>query len=282
VDPTDPRGWRLGGTVTYAAIAAANLGVHVRALVGADAESERAPELDTLRSAGVEVATVRLRNAPIFKNRHSAEGRVQFALGASDAIPVSALPGEWRAADGALLGPVAGELGDEWAAAFPAATVVGLAAQGLVRQLVPGRVVESVPLLRSAILDRADAVLISAEDVAGHPTNLSPIVAHGKRFVVSHGDRGALLLHRENQRTVGRYLPPTPRREAIDTVGAGDTFLAAWMAAKLLMPVAEEWRSLLIASVMASLSVQRARLEDAPTRGDVCDVLFRLRDRHSD
>jgi sugar/nucleoside kinase (ribokinase family) len=282
LDRTDSRGWRLGGTVTYAAIVAANLGVRVRAFVGVDADGVRAHELDLLRSAGVDVLTVPLSNGPIFDNRHTAAGRVQFALGASDQLLAAALPGDWRSADGALLGPVAGELGDDWAPAFPGATFVGLAAQGLVRRLVPGQAVERVPLPASALIERADAVLISAEDVMSYPTDLEPLMANRKRLVVSDGERGALLLQSDGRRTVGRFLPPTPRRDAIDTVGAGDTFLAAWLAARLLLGTTEEWRPLLVASVMASLSVERSKLEDFPSRADVCDVLVRLRDRHLD
>jgi sugar/nucleoside kinase (ribokinase family) len=265
--------------VTYAAIAAANLGVRVMALVGVDAASESARELDTLRAAGVETRTFRLQNAPIFDNRHTAAGRVQYALGASDRLPATALPEEWRSADGALLGPVAGELDDDWAAAFSSTSFVGLAAQGLARRLTPGAAVERVPLPMGRLVDRADAVLISAEDVIGNPTDLAPLIANQKRLVVSHGERGALLLQRD-LRTVGRFLPPTPRRAAVDTVGAGDTFLGAWLAARLLLGATYEWRPLLVASVMASLSVERTKLEDFPSRAEVCQVLVRLRDRH--
>ncbi|MEO6351373.1 MAG: PfkB family carbohydrate kinase [Candidatus Limnocylindrales bacterium] len=283
LDAADQRGWRLGGTVTYSAIAAANLGVRVRALVGVDALSETAHELETLRIAGVEVLTVRLQQAPIFDNRHTEEGRVQYALGVSDELPTAALPADWRHPDGALLGLVAGELGEGWAEAFPQTTFVGLAAQGLVRGLQPGQAVERLPLPRSGLIDRSDAILVSAEDVVGQPTGLEPLVANGKRLVVSHGERGALLLRRPGDgRTVGRYLPPTPRRDATDTVGAGDVFLAAWIAAHLLLKTADDWRALVVASVMASLSVERTALADFPTRRELCEVLVRLRDRHLD
>ena len=49
----DPRGWRLGGAVSYAALAIARLGLRVGALVGADAEAATARELDLLREAGL-------------------------------------------------------------------------------------------------------------------------------------------------------------------------------------------------------------------------------------
>ncbi|MEX2548533.1 MAG: hypothetical protein WD830_12225, partial [Chloroflexota bacterium] len=60
LDASDPRGWRLGGTVTYSSMAAARLGARVMALIGVDAESATAAEIDVLRAAGVEVELVRL------------------------------------------------------------------------------------------------------------------------------------------------------------------------------------------------------------------------------
>src|SRR4051812_4691090 len=73
----DPRGWKLGGGVTYSAIAAAALGVRVRALVGVDAEAATASELDTLRGAGVDIVLVPLASGPIFDNRRTPSGRQQ-------------------------------------------------------------------------------------------------------------------------------------------------------------------------------------------------------------
>ena len=51
----DPRGWRLGGGVSYGGLTLARLGLRVRAVVGADAEAARAWELDLLREAGAAV-----------------------------------------------------------------------------------------------------------------------------------------------------------------------------------------------------------------------------------
>src|SRR5215831_17540461 len=46
----DPRGWRLGGGVSYAALTLARLGLRTGALVGADPEAARSRELDFLRA----------------------------------------------------------------------------------------------------------------------------------------------------------------------------------------------------------------------------------------
>ena len=51
----DPRGWRLGGGVTYAALTTARLGLRTAALIGVDDEGASADELDLLRTSGVEL-----------------------------------------------------------------------------------------------------------------------------------------------------------------------------------------------------------------------------------
>src|SRR6187401_1078831 len=71
----DPRGWKLGGGVTYSAMAAAGVGVRVRALIGVDAVAATASELDTLRAAGIDVLLVPLESGPIFDNRRTPSGR---------------------------------------------------------------------------------------------------------------------------------------------------------------------------------------------------------------
>ena len=274
IDAGDPRGWRLGGTVTYAAITAATLGVRTRALIGVDERAAEAEELEVLRRAGVEVRLAPLANGPVFDNRETESGRVQHVLSASDVLPVSALPAEWRNPGGAILGSVAGELNDEWAAAFGTNAIVALAAQGLVRTLVPGRAVQHVSFQRSPLTDRADAIFISAEDIAaGAPPLRELLLRPNQTLLVTHGDRGALHLRFAKAGVTGRFAPPNPPRHAIDTTGAGDTFLAAWLATRLLIGPSHDWRTLAVASAAASLSVERQRIADHPTKRELCSVL---------
>ncbi|MEX2546272.1 MAG: PfkB family carbohydrate kinase, partial [Chloroflexota bacterium] len=232
---------------------------------------------DVLRAAGVEVELVRLARGPVFDNHQTPTGRVQVAHSVSDAMPVEALPPAWRRAAAALLGPVAGELSDGWADAFPASAFVAVAVQGLVRSLSPGKPVLALPLRRGALVERADAMLISAEDVAAGAPPLSELLHPGQQLVVTHGDRGALHIRPQQTGLRARYMPPLPRRTATDTTGAGDTFLAAWLAARLLSG-ADDWRALAVAAAMASLSVERTKLEDTPTVAEVCRALVTLRD----
>src|SRR4051794_23908796 len=71
----DPRGWRLGGGVTYAALTTARLGLRTAALIGVDDEGATADELDLLRSAGVELVLERLGGGPPFDNQETPARR---------------------------------------------------------------------------------------------------------------------------------------------------------------------------------------------------------------
>ena len=80
VVPEDPRGWRLGGGVTYASLTTARLGLRTAAIVGVDATAATASELDTLRDAGVDLRLVPLAEGPVFRNQETPSGRLQTSV----------------------------------------------------------------------------------------------------------------------------------------------------------------------------------------------------------
>jgi sugar/nucleoside kinase (ribokinase family) len=271
----DPRGWKLGGGVTYSAIAAARVGVAVRALIGVDDVARTARELDTIRDAGVEIELVPLDSGPVFDNRRTPTGRQQFAVAASDQLAPGQLPSSWRAPDAALLAPVAGELGEEWSTAFAPATYVALAAQGLLRRLQPGREVVRLAFEHGPVIHRADAVALSREDVAGGAPPIEAWTRPGQQLLITHGKRGSVVLTRMEHGLRGHFMPPLPQRKAVDPTGAGDTFVAAWLAARML--VGDGWRAQAVASVLSSLTVLSTSLADTPSTATLCRELLKLR-----
>jgi sugar/nucleoside kinase (ribokinase family) len=235
ISADDPRGWRLGGGVTYAALATARLGLSTAALIGADAVTAQAPELDLLRTAGVELRIARLDEAPVFENRESPTGRVQICHATGRPIDVPDLAEAWRAAPGWSVVPVAGEIQEAWADVIPAEAYLALGWQGLLRDLRVGRVVARRAPGPSALLRRADLVGVSRNDL-DRPfgdADLAPLLKAGADLLLTDGDRGGRLVRIDGDRAglVREYRSVSARQ--VDPTGAGDTFLAALLASVL-------------------------------------------------
>ena len=151
--------------MTYSALVTARLGVPTAALMGVDALSEDAHELELLRAAGVDLRTVVLDRGPVFRNIERPEGRLQLSEGPSDAIPPAAIPEDWLGAPGWILAPVASELPDAWADAPSSEATVAVGWQGLLRDLRADAPVRHMTPEPGPIIARADIVGISRDDV---------------------------------------------------------------------------------------------------------------------
>jgi sugar/nucleoside kinase (ribokinase family) len=231
----DPRGWRLGGGVSYSALTVARLGLPTLAVVGVDAAAATASELDLLRDAGVDLHLVPLGRGPVFANLERPEGRLQISESPSDAIPIDAVPAAWRSSEGWLLVPVAAELPDAWASLPPADAFVAVGWQGLLRELVDGMPVRRIRPGANPVVARADLAGLSRDDVDGDVPidELVGYLAEGSSLVVTRGDRGGLVAAREDGRLRLRHYPAVPSHLPVDPTGAGDVFLAALTAARV-------------------------------------------------
>ena len=92
IAPDDPRGWRMGGGVMYAALTTARLGLRTAAVVGLDAEAATGHELTALRDAGVDILPVALPEGPVFHNVETPTGRSRPRSRAGVPVRPVALP----------------------------------------------------------------------------------------------------------------------------------------------------------------------------------------------
>ena len=236
VAPEDPRGWRIGGGVMYAALTTARLGLRTAAVVGVDAEAAGAAELAMLADAGVEILRVDLSEGPIYHNVETPAGRVQTCVQPGVALPLPALPPAWVAAPGWSVVPVAGEVRDDWADLLPADAHVAVAWQGFLRDLRTGERVRQLAPQPSPILGRADLVGVSRHDVGRDVplASLERLLRRGADLLITEGDAGGLLIRlgTDDPAELLRYRSPASGQE-VDPTGAGDTFLAALHASGL-------------------------------------------------
>lgn len=281
----DPRGWRLGGGVSYSALTAARLGLRVGAVIGVDRVSATADELDLLRAAGVDVRIVVLDHAPVFVNLERPGGRVQVAHDGSDPLPLEALPDAWRAAPAWILAPVAGELPPGWAGLPADAATVAVGWQGLLRNVEGGGApVTRIAPRRGALLARADLVGLSRDDVdpAIELAALVALLRPGAILVVTQGDRGGILARADRGTSAARgaqtglrldHYPAIPSPSVVDPTGAGDVFLAALTAARveprLVGGRIGQGFDRLLAAAAASLVVEGPGLAGVPDRARV-------------
>ena len=277
----DPRGWRLGGGVSYSALTTARLGIPTAAIVGVDADAAGSSEIQMLRDAGVDVHLVNLEHGPVFVNIERPEGRLQLCGDHSDPIPVADVPAAWRGAPGWILAPVAAELPPAWADVPSPEALVAVGWQGLLRELEAGQPVRHVAPRRDPIIERADLVGLSRDDVDKQIAlaDLYALLRRGASLAVTHGDQGGLIVHgAEGDATADlqlRHYPAVPSRDPVDPTGAGDVFLAALAAARIEPRLVGgrigQGFDLLLAAAAASLVLEGPGMYGVPTREAVRD-----------
>jgi len=265
----DTRGWRLGGTATYASLAVAALGVRVGCVLGVDEQAASARELRVLEEAGVQLRRVPLACGPVFENIEVDGHRRQRWMSESDGIPSAALPAGWGSANAWLLGPVAGELDEEWAAVPAAASLVCVGWQGLLRRFDPEGWVEKVPPSISALLERADIACASFDDLpAEFPIDRLNAFAPRASLVLTAGANGGLV-RRDGSTYRYRAFPA----DVVDATGAGDVFMAGVLAAYLLTGELLTPRALALASAAGACAVEGPGIAGVPTATKVRERL---------
>jgi sugar/nucleoside kinase (ribokinase family) len=265
----DPRGWRLGGGVTYGALALARLGIRTGVVIGLDPLAIDAHELELLEAAGTRVVRVPLEHGPVFINEERPTGRVQTCLSVSDPVPTAALPPGWREAPSWLLAPVAAEVPDAWADVPRPGACVAFGWQGILRHLFPGERVWPIDPGPSPLLFRADVVGVSRHDLP-HGLSMADVarwLGSPCQLLITAGPQGGLLLRYLHGRVAsGRRYPGVPARAEVDPTGAGDTMLAGLLAGRMAGRDSKvRGHALRIGAIASSLLVEAPGLDAVPT-----------------
>jgi len=250
--------WRLGGTVTYAALTAARLGLHVAIVTSAPPDVLAA--LDAMLP-DIPLSVTPSAEATTFENIYSAQGRQQFLHGRAAPLAFSAVPEAWRDAPIVLLGPVAQEIETSIVGGFPG-SLVAATPQGWLRQwdadgvVTPSPLAEAdmlLPHLRALILSRED-IGVSADTVLGEWARIVPLIAvtcsRDGAYVWKNGVRSGLF---------AGY----PAHE-VDPTGAGDVFAAAFLCE--LRRTGDAAVAIDFANQVAACSVEAAGGDGIPTR----------------
>lgn len=254
-------GYRLGGTSAYAALTASKLGRTVGVVTSAG------PDLDLdVLLRGVQVLRVSSPVSTTFVNAYSGGHRHQYLHAVAERIPADAIPLQWRSCPVVHIGPIANEFDEEVIDLFPS-SLLGLTPQGWLRQWdIEGRVTPRRWEKAHRFLPRADAVIVSEDDLGGEASTLKSQLHLARLAVVTHGANGVTLhAHGKTHRL------PARRTDVADPTGAGDVFAAAFLVR--LAETRDPWTACRFANVAASLSVEKAGLASVPERADIEKLL---------
>ena len=212
-------GQALGGSVSYAALAARKMGWDVAILTaaGPDFRGERdLPGIPVF--CGSSTATTR------FTNIYATDGtRRQVQTARAGAIDLAVLPDAWRDPDVLFLAPVAGEMPAGTATAFEAG-VVGAGAQGWLRAVdEEGNVTarEDWPDPAADLLG-VHVLVLSQHDLPRAAERARGFLSYVPMVALTRGWEGLTLHTRDGV----LQIPSLPREET-DPTGAGDVFTAA-------------------------------------------------------
>ena len=260
ISPDSATAWRLGGTASYAALLARNLGLRAAVLTAA------APDLPLARLLpGIECHCLPSPHTTQISNVYDGGRRQRIPQRASSIGPED-LPRQWRSTPIVLLGPVVGEVDAALAAGFPR-SLIGVGAQGWLREIAPDGGVRPVPPRNwqaAPILRASRALFVSDEDLPpdGAVAALKEWSALIEIVAFTHGDRGADVCLNGQWRRMEAFPALT-----VDPTGAGDVFAAAFLIR--LHETEDVWESARFAACAASFVVEGEGTTAIPDRAHI-------------
>jgi sugar/nucleoside kinase (ribokinase family) len=258
-----PGGWRLGGTVSFAAYQAHRLGMSVGVVTRTASDLDVQAELPF-----AEVVRAPSETTTSFENIYAGGHRTQYIRAQASPIDRNDVPDAWRAAPIVLLGPVFGEIAPGYASVFDAATLTGVSAQGWLRSAdANGRVLHT-PWSGEPFWAGADALFASDEDLAEGADQLQRWTAGVPIVAMTESARGAHVFTQGAWRRMDAF----PEVE-VDATGAGDTFATAFLIR--LHETGDVDEAARFGAAAASLSVGGAGVTSMPDRGEVEERLRR-------
>jgi sugar/nucleoside kinase (ribokinase family) len=254
-----PGGFTIGGTVSYAARTARALGCRVGIVTSASPDLDLSHTLD-----GTLVARTSAAATTTFENIYTPGGRQQMLHATAKTLVPEMVPPDWAVAPNGIvhLGPVAQECDPALANAFGGA-FVGLTPQGWMRCWNQAKQVNRC-LWKEAerLLARADAVVLSEEDVMNDEALVNRYAAQTRLLVLTQGASGCTVYTRGQSR---HFLAPAVTE--IDATGCGDIFAATFFI--WLQRSGDPWAAARLANRVAAQSVTRRGLDGTPTADEV-------------
>lgn len=249
-------GSSLGGTAAYSAVCARALG-RKAAILTAGVKDHPIEELN-----GFLIEWKISEHSTTFENFETDQGRKQILHKIANPILPEDVPSAWRSVPIVHLGPVANEIHPGIIDIFPD-SFIGLTPQGWMRARDETNAVHFHPWQHSEeLLRRADAVVLSIEDVIGDMSLIKSYANRTNILVVTEGYNGAKVYWKGDVRHFA-----APKVPFIDPTGAGDIFAASFF--DWFETTRDPWASTRRAVQIASRSITRVGLAGVPTEEEI-------------
>ncbi|HYM14111.1 MAG TPA: PfkB family carbohydrate kinase [Dehalococcoidia bacterium] len=254
-------GWRLGGTVTFAAAQAHRLGLSVGIVTRTAGDLGLAARIPF-----AEIVDLPSPATTTFENVYERGQRRQHIRGVAAPIAHEDVPPAWRSAPIVLLGPVMGELEPHFARAFATGSLCGVSAQGWLRASDPDGRVRHTPWLGDPFWTGCRVLFVSDEDLADGQGQLDRWTADVPIVAMTESWRGARVYADGAWRRIDAF----PEQE-VDPTGAGDTFATAFLIR--LHETGDAGEATRFGAAAASLSVSGIGAAAMPSRAEVDERL---------
>ena len=249
-------GITLGGTAAYAAVCARALG-RIPAILTAGAEAQPIQVIN-----GIALEWKRSEKTTTFENKETSQGRKQILHSIADKILPNDVPDSWKTIKIVHLGPVADEVDPRVVDLFPY-SFLGITPQGWMRMRDKENIVQYKALENAEkTLNRADAVVISIEDVQGDEETILTFAGQTKILAVTEGFNGARIYWNGDVRHFS-----APKIDVVDPTGAGDIFAAVFFDS--LEKTLDPWESGRKAVQIASQSITKEGLAGVPNEQEI-------------
>jgi hypothetical protein len=250
-------GTTVGGTVTYGARVARQLGRVVGAVTSCGPDWDVAAHLP-----GVQVRRVPAPTTTTFVNTYRGHVRQQWIEAFAAPIRYEDVPPAWRDCPIVHLAPLVDEIDHSLARCFPR-SLVGVTPQGWLRAWDAQGKVRPKPFADyREVLPAVDVLVLSIEDVGGDWEVIEQFASAGRTVIATQGAEGATVFHYGER----RQFPAFPTTE-VDPTGAGDVFAVAYLVA--FQETGDPWESAVFANCAASFAVEAPGPGAIPSRAQV-------------
>ncbi len=265
----------LGGTATFAALAAYHLGLAAGVVTCADAQT------CTALSAHLPHAALHMRlstQTTTFANIYQGGFRTQYLYARGNPLQITDVPQNWLAAPIVLFAPIAQELDSAFITLFPRrpGSIYAATPQGWLRSWdTDGCIRPTLWSDADQVLPLLDVLILSYDDllpfVDDNRTEAEALLLRWSQLVpllvATDGQYGATLF----EHGIIRHFPAYPAQE-VDPTGAGDVFATAFLAH--LFRHSNPAHAVDFANCTAAFSIEQPGTQGIPTLAMVEQRLY--------